>query len=123
MKPSCVVASTIPSLVLLLLLLASPPLPYCEAEIECGQMVRYLETCIGYLKDGGASDQPPSTCCDGAHAMENDIKNVDDKRDACTCLKIVALDTKPKIENLRNLLTKCGITLPFEITPDFDCSR
>ncbi|OIW11736.1 hypothetical protein TanjilG_20220 [Lupinus angustifolius] len=114
-------SSTIGSLILFHLLLASPS-PYCVAHIECAEIIEYLQTCVGYLKHGGASDKPPSTCCDGVKAVLNKLKSVDDKRDACNCIKAIVQITKLKLENARNVPIKCGIKIPFQISPDFDCS-
>ncbi|CAL0326336.1 unnamed protein product [Lupinus luteus] len=92
------------------------------ADIECAEIIEYLQTCVPYLKHGGASDIPPSTCCDGVKAVVNKLKSVDDKRDACNCIKAIVQITKLKLESARNIPIKCGIKIPFQISPDFDCS-
>ncbi|KAJ1408717.1 Plant lipid transfer protein/Par allergen [Sesbania bispinosa] len=113
--------STSTILVALLLLFVASSSLISETKVECDDLVSDLQPCIPYLKGGG--DKPSPTCCEGAKALGCVGRNVQEKRDACKCIKAAAEIINPKPENANDLPKKCGIQLPFKISQFMDCSR
>ncbi|GER57382.1 non-specific lipid-transfer protein [Striga asiatica] len=89
--------------------------------ITCVDVIKNLIPCIGYLKSGSAG--PPGPCCAGARSLASAAKSAADRQTACGCLKTAANTYKPKPEIAKSLPTKCGIKLPFEVSPNVDCSK
>ncbi|CAA0820705.1 Non-specific lipid-transfer protein 8 [Striga hermonthica] len=89
--------------------------------ITCVDVLNNLIPCIGYLTSG--SGGPSGTCCAGARSLASTAKSVADRRTACGCLKTAANTYKLKPEIAKSLPAKCGIKLPFEVSPNVDCSK
>nr|DAD25798.1 TPA_asm: hypothetical protein HUJ06_027266 [Nelumbo nucifera] len=70
------------------------------AAITCGQVVSSIAPCLNYLQKGGAV--PP----------------------ACNCLKSAAV-SNPSIQAglASSLPAKCGVNVPYKISPSTDCSK
>lgn len=124
MKPSRVGASNI-SLVLILLLVASPsspPILLCEAKLlNCVDVVGHVTTCLPYFV--GGINKPPSSCCEGAKALVSATASVEDKRTACNCIKNTAQVVPLKQENVEDFPNICGVEFPYQFSPTLDCTR
>ncbi|KAB5560889.1 hypothetical protein DKX38_005846 [Salix brachista] len=93
--------------------------PLAEAAITCGQVTSSLAQCIGYLQKGGAV---PPACCNGVKSLNSAAKTTADRQTACNCLKSLA----GKISGINyglaaGLPAKCGLNLPYQISPSTDC--
>ena len=94
--------------------------PYAEA-ISCGQVVSNLSPCLGYLTKGGAV---PPGCCSGVVGLNNAAKTTADRQTACGCLKSVyASNSGINPDNAASLPGKCGINIPYKISPSTDCTK
>ncbi|KAI3448960.1 hypothetical protein Pfo_005625, partial [Paulownia fortunei] len=91
------------------------------AAITCSDVIKDLRPCIDYLKSG--SGMPPSSCCSGASNLVSIATTTADKQTACTCLKNAAKNINLKPELAKSLPGNCGISLPFEVSPNVDCSK
>ncbi|GFP91408.1 non-specific lipid-transfer protein 1 [Phtheirospermum japonicum] len=91
------------------------------AAITCSDVIKQLSPCVNYLKSG--SGAPPVPCCKGASSLASAAKSKADKQTACGCLKTAANSIKPKLELAMSLPGKCGVSLPFEVSPSVDCSK
>ncbi|KAK1418972.1 hypothetical protein QVD17_28126 [Tagetes erecta] len=94
--------------------------PYAEA-ITCGQVVSNLAPCLGYLSKGGVV---PPACCNGVKGLNNAAKTPADRQTACGCLKS-AYSSNSGINpgNAASLPGKCGVSIPYKISPSTDCSK
>ena len=93
--------------------------PHAQA-ITCGQVAGNLLPCLSYLRSGG----PLGGCCNGVRALNNAARTTADKKTACGCLKN-AYSAYPgiKASNAAGLPAKCGVNIPYKISPNTDCSK
>ncbi|KAK1440584.1 hypothetical protein QVD17_06413 [Tagetes erecta] len=94
--------------------------PGAEA-ITCGQVVSLLAPCLGYLTKGGAV---PPACCNGVRGLNNAAKSTPDRQTTCGCLKnIYSSNSGINLSNAGSLPGKCGVNIPYKISPTTDCSK
>ncbi|KAL7136078.1 hypothetical protein ABFS83_10G004900 [Erythranthe nasuta] len=94
--------------------------PQTEAAITCNQLQSGLAPCLGFLQGRALVPQ----CCAGVRSMANAARSPLDRRTACQCLQSAAKTFKGiNFGNVAALPAKCGVTLPFKISPTTDCSR
>ncbi|PWA83489.1 plant lipid transfer protein/Par allergen [Artemisia annua] len=92
-----------------------------EGEVTCDQVVSNMAPCATYLTSN--RDSVPSGCCRGINSLNNAARTTPDRQAVCRCLEQTASqlsDVDP--EKARSLPEKCGVNLPFEISPRTDCS-
>ncbi|KVI03245.1 non-specific lipid-transfer protein-like [Cynara cardunculus var. scolymus] len=93
---------------------------YAEA-ITCGQVTSSLLPCIGYLTKGG---RVPPACCNGVVGLNKAAKTTADRKTTCGCIKgIFAANSGISPSNSASLPAKCGVNIPYKITPAIDCSK
>ncbi|KAI4356141.1 hypothetical protein L6164_000188 [Bauhinia variegata] len=97
-------------------------LPMAESVITCTQTQSAVVPCLGYLKSGGAT--VPAPCCNAVRSLNNLAKTTPDWQAACRCIE-AAVKAVPGIKPaaLSAIPGKCGIHLPFQISPTMDCSK
>ncbi|GMN64123.1 hypothetical protein TIFTF001_033199 [Ficus carica] len=78
--------------------------------------------CVSYLKTKGA-ETPSDDCCKGADAVVAAAKTKDDKQAACECIKTAAKAIKANEGKAKAPLTKCKVSLPYNISRSMDCSK
>ncbi|KAK1428058.1 hypothetical protein QVD17_16885 [Tagetes erecta] len=95
--------------------------PHAEATITCGQVVSTLIPCLTYLRNGGA---PAPSCCAGVRSLNSAARTTPDRKTACGCLKN-SYKSNPGINsaNAASLPSKCGVNIPYKISPNTDCSK
>ncbi|KHL91133.1 hypothetical protein QW71_36410 [Paenibacillus sp. IHB B 3415] len=94
--------------------------PYAEA-VTCGQVQGNLAQCLGYLRKGGAV---PGPCCNGVRAMNSAAKTSADRKQTCVCLQQASKSiTGINPEAAASLPGKCGVNVPYKISPSTDCSK
>ncbi|KAI3677746.1 hypothetical protein L6452_37014 [Arctium lappa] len=95
--------------------------PYTVATITCDKVVEKLKPCLQYLKAGGGV---PAPCCAGVKGLNAAAKTTPDRQKACGCMK-TTYKSHPeiKIDNARVLPGKCGVKIPYKISPKTDCSK
>ena len=92
-----------------------------EASISCGKLASELSPCLDYLKKGGAV---PPGCCSGIKALSSASKTTADRQAACTCLKNLSKSyTGLNLGLASGLPGKCGVSIPYKISPSTDCSK
>ncbi|KAL0374071.1 UNVERIFIED_CONTAM: Non-specific lipid-transfer protein 8 [Sesamum radiatum] len=101
---------------LIVVLLVAP-----ATAITCSDVIKDLQPCVNYLKSG--SGAPPAACCAGASNLASSATTTADKQTACSCLKNAAKNISLKPELAKSLPGNCGISLPFEVSPNVDCSK
>ncbi|WP_369123137.1 non-specific lipid-transfer protein [Salmonella sp. S152_61454] len=93
---------------------------YTEA-ITCGQVVGSLTPCLGYLRSGGPV---PGACCNGVKSLNSAAKTSADRKTACNCLKSAYSSNRGlKPANVAGLPGRCGVSIPYKISPNTDCSK
>ncbi|CAI9761910.1 unnamed protein product [Fraxinus pennsylvanica] len=110
---------TIVSCVILLFMVVVAP--YSEAAVSCTQVQRSLKPCFNYLLRGGATS---SQCCTGVRTLYASAGTTADRQTVCNCLKRTAKIIKRiKLSNATVLPRKCGVSIPYKISPSTDCSK
>ncbi|KAJ9544884.1 hypothetical protein OSB04_024591 [Centaurea solstitialis] len=91
------------------------------AAITCDDVVEKLKPCLQYLKAGG---KVPKPCCAGVKGLKAAAKTTPDRQTACGCMK-TTYKSHPEInvDNARVLPGKCGVSIPYKISPKTDCSK
>ena len=94
--------------------------PKVEA-VTCGQVVGAVAPCLGYLRNGG---NPPPVCCNGIRGLRNQARTTADRKAICNCLKSASSSYRDVSGNYAaSLPGKCGVNLPYKISPSTDCNR
>ncbi|KAG6433700.1 hypothetical protein SASPL_105315 [Salvia splendens] len=95
--------------------------PESEAVVSCDRIRNNLGPCLGYLR-GGVITSP---CCAGVRAVAASARTAADRRMACRCLVAAAQSMRGIIDlgNAARLPRKCGVNIPYQISPNTDCSR
>ncbi|OVA00038.1 Plant lipid transfer protein/Par allergen [Macleaya cordata] len=100
------------------MLIGAPPMANA---ISCGQVSSYLSPCLLYLIQRG-----PLTpnCCGGVKSLNAAARTTPDRQTACTCLKSAAAGLRGLNMGLASSLPgKCGVNIPYKISPSTDCSK
>ncbi|XP_039159015.1 non-specific lipid-transfer protein 1-like [Eucalyptus grandis] len=96
-------------------------MPLTESAITCGQVKSWVAPCLGYLRDGG---KIPSACCSGIRSLNNAARTTHDRRTTCRCVQSAAGNIRGLNRGLVSALPgKCGVRVPYKISPSTDCSR
>lgn len=91
-----------------------------EGAITCGSVTATLAPCITYLQKPGAT--VPPACCTGVKNLNNQAKTTPDRQAACECIKkTVKSISNLNLPTLAALPGKCGVNLPYKISPSIDC--
>ncbi|WMV45390.1 hypothetical protein MTR67_038775 [Solanum verrucosum] len=92
--------------------------PNAEAIISCGQVVERLS--IEYVREGGVL---PTSCCSGIKTLNGEAATTPDRQAACNGIKSTAATiSNINLDLAATLPTKCGVNLPYKISPSIDCS-
>jgi hypothetical protein len=104
----------------LALALALAPRP-AGAALSCSTVYNTLMPCLGYVQSGGAV---PRACCSGIQSLLSEARTTPDRRAICTCLKNVAAGAAggPYISRAAGLPGRCGVSLPYKLSPNINCN-
>ncbi|KAK8519399.1 hypothetical protein V6N13_133323 [Hibiscus sabdariffa] len=92
-----------------------------EGAITCGQVTSSLAPCIPYLKGSGGAVPPP--CCNGIRALNSAAQTTPDRQAACNCIKSASASITGINYGLASALPgKCGVNIPYKISPSTDCN-
>ncbi|CAN6468057.1 unnamed protein product [Victoria cruziana] len=94
-----------------------------SAQTSCNSVYDHLMPCMGYVTGGGIL--PPSdSCCSGIKSLKSGLKQAADRQAACRCLKDLGSRYAGAVDFnvVKNLPGKCGVSLPYKISPSIDCS-
>ncbi|CAM0910433.1 unnamed protein product [Alopecurus aequalis] len=106
--------------VLLLLALALQKLE-ADMSMSCSGALPGVSPCLGFLQ--GEEDYPSADCCDGMSSLVAAAATMADRQEACVCLKSASAEGSTESSAARDLPADCGISLPFTISADVDCSQ
>lgn len=89
--------------------------------ISCGKVTSTLAPCFMYVMNGGTV---PENCCAAVKSLNNEAITTAARRNVCLCLKSVTKTASAAaVKNAKSLPGKCGIFLPYEISPAIDCNK
>ncbi|KAJ3688736.1 hypothetical protein LUZ61_017900 [Rhynchospora tenuis] len=89
--------------------------------ISCGEVDLCMEPCVKYLT--GGQKEPSENCCTGVKKLKGTLKNTEERRFACNCMKQAAHGISGlKDDAITNLPEACHTPLPFSISMNFDCN-
>ncbi|GFY82442.1 lipid transfer protein 1 [Actinidia rufa] len=109
------------SVVVLMVMVMTAPLPQVDAAMSCSLVESSLEPCLVYLRTGG---QVPVECCNGVKTLYNAASSTADRQTACGCLKKAsATVTGINLGLASSLPEDCGVNIPYKISPSTDCSK
>ncbi|KAJ9543085.1 hypothetical protein OSB04_022792 [Centaurea solstitialis] len=104
--------------VLLCLMVASAP---SEGAMTCQMVVSGLTPCAAYLTRGGPV---PTSCCNGITSLYRSATTTVDRQTACRCMEQAAgMVPGINLQNAGSLPGKCGVNIPYKISPTTDCSK
>lgn len=102
-------------------LIAAAVMPRGEAKITCGKVVARLSRCLPYLRDKGPL---AAKCCEGVKGLNDAADNRTDRQKVCSCLKSLATSISGiNFDKAAGLPKKCGVNVPYIISPNIDCSK
>ncbi|XP_019186250.1 PREDICTED: non-specific lipid-transfer protein 1-like [Ipomoea nil] len=88
--------------------------------MSCGTVVTDLYPCLDYVRNGGAV---PMNCCDGIRSLYRSAATTADRQTVCNCMKNAAGSVPGvRLDLAAALPQKCGVTLPYKITPSINCA-
>ncbi|KAI3677748.1 hypothetical protein L6452_37016 [Arctium lappa] len=91
-----------------------------ESAVTSQLVVSSLTPCASYLIKGGPV---PKSCCNGVQSLYKDAETTSDRQTACRCLEQAAtLVPGINVDNAVNLPAKCDVSIPYKISPVFNCS-
>lgn len=95
-----------------------------RAQVTCNQVENYLTPCISYVANGGSV---PANCCNGIRTLYGLAQTTPDRQSVCNCLKQAVAQLPPysgfNVGLAAGLPGKCGVNLPYKISPSTDCKR
>lgn len=92
-----------------------------QGAVTCAQVVSMLRPCIPYATGKG---ELTAACCTGVKNLNNAASTSADRKTACSCLKQQASSIsgiQPGV--LSGIPGKCGVSVPYAISPSTDCSK
>ncbi|TVU32595.1 hypothetical protein EJB05_24332, partial [Eragrostis curvula] len=104
-----------------LLVLTTPAPPRAEAALSCSTVYNTLMPCLPYVQSGGTVAR---ACCSGIQRLFSGASTTPDRRAICTCLKDVAAGAAggPYISRAAGLPGRCGVPLPYKLSPNMNCN-
>lgn len=96
--------------------------PHAEGAITCGDIIGKLEPCLNYALGQGALT---SQCCNGVQSVYAAATTTPDRQAVCDCLKRVSSSSggaRVNTGNIQALPGKCGVNLPYKISPNMNCA-
>ncbi|KAK1426742.1 hypothetical protein QVD17_15421 [Tagetes erecta] len=97
--------------------------PYtADGAVTCQMALSSLVPCASYVTSGGPV---PSSCCSGIKSVYKAASTTADRQTVCRCLEQVAsmVGTGANIDAAISLPRKCGVKIPYKISPTQDCSN
>nr|WEA82714.1 nonspecific lipid transfer protein 19 [Solanum melongena]WJJ08763.1 nsLTP19 [Solanum melongena] len=99
--------------------------PHAKAAISCSTAYSKLMPCLSYLMGGSNQAAMPAGCCNGIQSLYTAASTTADRQGVCSCLKSGAASLGSNIDTNKaaTLLSICGVTVTYKISPNIDCSK
>ncbi|XWS13055.1 hypothetical protein CRYUN_Cryun36dG0004500 [Craigia yunnanensis] len=107
---------------MLVCMVVSAPMA-AKAAVTCGDVVNHLMPCVSYVSNGGPL---PDACCNGVKGLYGEAQTSADRQNVCKCIKSAVNGIPYSDFNLglaSGLPDKCGLHLPYKISPSTDCNK
>ncbi|TVU07795.1 hypothetical protein EJB05_41164, partial [Eragrostis curvula] len=91
-----------------------------SADVVCSDLLDELSPCLGFVQ--GDEDVPSSECCAGVSSLVTAADTAAERQATCECLKSAYGQINTDLSAAQALPADCGVTLPYTISPDVDCS-
>ncbi|XP_061370758.1 non-specific lipid-transfer protein 1-like [Gastrolobium bilobum] len=103
-----------------------PTSPKVQAAVTCDQVQNNLTPCITYVLYGGST--VPAQCCNGVKSLYGMAQTTPDRKTVCNCIKNAVSSSgftysNFNLNNAAGLPKKCGVNIPYQISPNTDCSK
>ncbi|PHT45741.1 hypothetical protein CQW23_14899 [Capsicum baccatum] len=96
-------------------------LPVSEATMTCDTVYDGLQPCLNYVLYGGSV---PTDCCNGIESLLASATTTADRQSACSCVKsLTSYASDEQLSRAASIPGQCGASVPFEISPNVDCSK
>ena len=93
--------------------------PHVESA-SCGGVISKLAPCATYA--AGGESMPSSACCSGIDGINKMASTTEARRAVCNCLKSFASNVNGVgLDRVKGLPGKCGVSVPYPISPSTDC--
>lgn len=103
-----------------MLIAAAVVAPLAEAAIGCNTVASKMAPCLPYVTGKG----PLGGCCGGVKGLIDAARTTPDRQAVCNCLKTLAKSYSGiNLGNAAGLPGKCGVSIPYQISPNTDCSK
>ncbi|GAB2229525.1 hypothetical protein Droror1_Dr00013771 [Drosera rotundifolia] len=96
--------------------------PGAEAQISCNYVIQSLFPCVGWIQGGGVGG-PSGQCCSGIQSLYRAAATTPARQTVCGCLKSLAGSYGSFVGIAAGLPGKCGVRIPYKISPSIDCSK
>ncbi|XWS22083.1 hypothetical protein CRYUN_Cryun29cG0003900 [Craigia yunnanensis] len=94
--------------------------PLAQGAITCDQVISTLSSCLPFLISGGGA--VPGPCCSGIKTLYAAAQTTSDRQTVCNCIKSVAAAVSGINYGVASGLPgKCGVSIPYKISPSIDC--
>ncbi|XVF37416.1 hypothetical protein REPUB_Repub20aG0005900 [Reevesia pubescens] len=110
------------SLMLVVYMVVSAP-EVTKAAVTCGDVVNHLMPCVSYVSNGGPLTEG---CCNGIKTLYGQAQTSGDRQNVCNCIKSAVNGIRISNASLglaAGLPDKCGLHLPYKISPSTDCNK
>ncbi|XP_004242229.1 non-specific lipid-transfer protein 1-like [Solanum lycopersicum] len=105
--------------ILIIYMVAAPP--PAKAVITCDTVYDGVKPCLNYVLFGGIVS---TDCCNGLESVIASATTIADHQSTCSCIKSLASQaTDDELSRAASIPGQCGATIPFEISPNVDCSK
>uniref|UniRef100_A0ACD5Y483 Uncharacterized protein n=1 Tax=Avena sativa TaxID=4498 RepID=A0ACD5Y483_AVESA len=95
--------------------------PRAAVAMNCGQVDTMVRPCLPFARGGPG---PSRQCCAGVRNLHIQARSTADRQTACRCLKAVAAGIAGlNLGNAAAIPSRCGVRIPYTISPSIDCSR
>ncbi|CAH1418686.1 unnamed protein product [Lactuca virosa] len=92
-----------------------------EAAVTCQMVVSSLTPCASYLTARGPVT---ASCCNGITSLYKAASTTVDRQTACKCMEQAAgMVPGINLNAASSLPGKCGVNIPYKISPTTDCSK
>ncbi|KAF3630432.1 putative non-specific lipid-transfer protein 5-like isoform 2 [Capsicum annuum] len=96
-------------------------LPVSEATMTCDTVYGCLQPCLNYVLYGGSV---PTDCCNEIESLLASATTTADRQSACSCVKsLTSYASDEQLSRAASIPGQCGASVPFEISPNVDCSK
>ncbi|MCD7455733.1 hypothetical protein HAX54_029376 [Datura stramonium] len=120
-SPRMLSKKVLPLIILIICTVVGLAPPAAKEAVTCDTVYDGLQPCLRYVLFGGSV---PTGCCNGLESLIASATTTADRQSACSCVKSLASRaTDEELSRAASIPGQCGADVPFEISPNVDCSK